>query len=195
MRRLVLVLIASMAVLSSYADGRGKEALLSVESYYSSIAACRISLNISFANGQKAAGELGYAGKNLYAKIGDNEIFVVDSLRYEVNHRQKEVVIDRADAYSGEGANSVGLIQSLSSLYNVVEYVESSRMLRLSPKSGGDDTISVYVAADGKSVERVQMGSGANAVTISVGKVQLSPQLSISFNRAQYAGYEVVDFR
>ena len=194
MKRYLLLVVALLLGLSGYADERGVEVLQRIGRRYATLDSYSLTLNVMLPDGSKSEGVLSVSGNRLYMKLADNEIFVEDSVRYEVHPRQREIVIDRADAYDKESFNPLKGVDGLTTSYNA-DYVEEERSLRLTPKSGNGDTLRIYVGVDGESVERVAIGSGANSVTIVVGQARYTKQQPTSFDKARYAGYEVIDFR
>lgn len=194
MKRLVAIAVAVAAVLSCYADERGVEIMQRIGRRYSSLNNYSLTFTVTLPNGTGSGGEMSVSGNKLYLKMADNEVFVEDSVRYEVHPRQREIVIDRADAYDKESFNPLKGVDGLTAKYNV-EYIESERALRLTPKTGNSDIIHIYMCVDGESVERVTLGGGENLVTILVSPAKYTTRQPASFNRAQYSGYEVIDFR
>lgn len=194
MKRFFVIVIALVAVLSGFADERGMEMLQRISRRYNSLGSYRLSFTITMGDGSMGDGVLSVAGNNLYMKMADNEIFVEDSVRYEVRARQREIVVDRADAYDNEAFNPLKGVDKLNQSYDVA-YDEASRLLRLTPKSGNGDAVSIYVAVDGESVERVVVGSGDGSISIGVGQARYTQQSMPRFDKTSYAGFEVIDFR
>ncbi len=194
MKRFFVIAVALVAVLSCYADERGVEIMQRIGRRYSSLNTYSLTFSAALPDGTSSGGELSVSGNKLYLKMADNEIFVEDTVRYEVHSRQREIIIDRADAYDKESFNPLKGVDGLMSKYNV-EYIEVDRALRLTPKTGNSDVIHIYMSVDGESVERVTLGGGDNIVTIVVSPVKYTTRQPAAFNRAQYSGYEVIDFR
>ena len=192
MRRIVAFVVAVCAVLSAFADERGVEVLQRVGRRYSALNSYSLAFDIKLPDNATSGGVLSVSSNKLYMKMADNEIFVEDSVRYEVHSRQREIIVDRVDAYDKESFNPLKGVEGLLANYNV-EYVEAERVLRLAPKSGGSDTLNIYIGVDGESVERVTMGK--SGVTVYVGDVKYTQQQPMSFDRSRYVGFEIIDFR
>ena len=189
-----MILSALMVAISCYADERGVEVLQRISRRYTSLGSYRLHFTLALSDGSASEGELAVSGNNLYMKMANNEIFVEDSVRYEVHPRQREVVIDRTDAYDKEGFNPLKGVEGLENNYDA-RYDESMRLLHLTPKSGTSDTIVLGVSVDGESVERVTIGGGATAVVIGIGSVKYTQQMPPKFDRTKYNGFEIIDFR
>ena len=97
MRRVLTVLFLLLAF-SATADERGEQRLERISRHYSALGSYSLSFVLR-AGGGEERGVLIVDGNNSYIKVADTEVFVVDSLRYEVRASAKEIIVDRADAY------------------------------------------------------------------------------------------------
>lgn len=194
MRWLCTILLAFVVGFSASADERGEEMLQRIGRRYTALGSYRLTFTLTLSDGSTSGGELAVSGNNLYMKMVENEIFVEDSVRYEVHPRQREIIIDRADAYDKEIFNPLKGVDGLGESYNI-DFVEAERALRLVPKSGGGDTLYIYIGVDGESIERIKMGEGKESITIAVGELRYTQQQPLRFDRAKYKEFELIDFR
>ena len=86
------------------ADERGEMRLERISRHYSSLGNYGLSFVLRVGGGLQK-GEIAVDGNNSYMSIADTEVFVVDSVRYEVRSSSKEIVVDKADAYERELLN------------------------------------------------------------------------------------------
>lgn len=193
MRKFIAILMM-FATLSAVADERGEKRLETISRYYSSLGRYSVSFVMRVGNEQHN-GVMVVDGKNSYMKAADMEVFITDSLRYEVRGDVKEIILDRADVYEKELLNSLNGLSHIATDYTIEESVENGCVaLRLTPKKSGE-TIYVVTTPDGKSVAKLQYGAGENRVDISVKSCQTTTQRVPIFSKEEYKGFELIDFR
>jgi hypothetical protein len=94
------------------ADERGMLRLERISRHYDSLGDYTLSFKIK-AGESEQSGELGVQGQNLYMHLADTEVYVADSVRYEVRRGAKEIVVDKSELYEQE------LLSTLNGLVNV----------------------------------------------------------------------------
>ena len=157
MRKLLLFVLL-LGTLPVVADERGQSRLERISRYYSAMGSYSLSFVLR-AGGAEQRGELMVAGNNSYMRIADTEIYIMDSLRYEVRRSAKEIVVDRADAYERELLNPLNGFSNVAAEYNIEERTIDGRMvIQLTPKRSGE-LISIVTAVDGESI-RKEIGPG-----------------------------------
>ena len=98
MRKALILIFIISGALSAMADERGELRLERISRHYAALG--NYSMSFVLRAGESIQeGELMVEGKNSYIKIAETELYVVDSLRYEVRGTSKEIIVDRADAY------------------------------------------------------------------------------------------------
>lgn len=176
------------------ADERGEKRLERISRYY----AAKGSYSVSFllhAGEEEQEGVLMVDGNNSYVKFADMEVFVADSLRYEVRGASKEIIVDRANLYENELLNPLKGLSKLSADYNIEECeVDGNMSLRLTPKQTGE-TLYIIIAADGESIAKVKYGSGNAAIEMVIKSTRKISQGLPQFSKERYNGYEMIDFR
>ena len=193
MRRILLFLFL-LATLSAVADERGEQRLERISRHYASLGDYSLSFVLKMGDTEQD-GELAVQGQNLYMRLGDTELFVADSVRYEVRRATKEVVIDRSEHYEQELLSTLNGLVRVGGNYDVAEcVVEGRQALRLAAKQGGD-TIYIILSVDGESIERIMYGSGEGAMSISLARAQRSTKAIPRFDKGRYSDFETIDFR
>lgn len=192
--RKILLLISLLVVSSAMADERGEARLERISRHYSALGGYGISFVLRV-GGAEQKGEILVAGNNSYMSIAGTEVYVKDSVRYEVRSAAKEVVVDRADAYEKELINPLSGFSSVKSEYNIEECEEGGVVaVRLTPKRSGD-TIYIITGVDGESISRVRYGVGESAAELQVVKTVRTPKSVPEFDKERYKGFELIDFR
>ena len=193
MKKIVLLLFLFVS-LSSWADERGELRLERISRHYSALGGYGISFVLR-AGGVDERGEILVAGNSSYMSIAGTEVYVKDSIRYEVRRATKEIIVDRADAYEKELTNPLSGFSSVKSEYNIEEYEEGGMAaVRLTPKRSGD-TIYIITGVDGESISRVKYGVGERADELQVVKTVRTPKSVPDFDKERYKGFELIDFR
>ena len=194
MRRFLSILVAMMLWFSASADERGVERLQRLSRHYASLGNYSLNFALNVA-GVEQKGELRVDGNNMYMSLADTEVFVVDSVRYEVQKSKKEIVVDKADLYESELISPLQGLSKLSNDFDIVEQLVEGRVqLYLTPKRSGD-AITIVLTVDGEAAERIIYGSGEGAVTLEVERAKKSAGALPKFDIARYNGFEMIDFR
>ena len=176
------------------ADERGERRLDAISRHYAAMGRYSVQFVLRAGEGEQK-GVMLVDGNNSYLKAADMEVFIVDSLRYEVRGDAKEIIIDRADAYEKELLNSLNGFSAISADYTIEECeVEGCRAVRLTPKRSGE-TMYVITGPDGATVAKLQYGVGENRVEVIVGEAKKSNEKLPIFSKERYKGFELIDFR
>ena len=190
----VLTIFLLFITLSAWADERGEKRLERISRHYSALGNYSLSFVLR-AGGGEQKGRLMVEGNNSYIKVADTEVYVVDSLRYEVRGSSKEIIVDRADAYEKELLNPLNGFSGVKNDYNIEECeVDGCVAVRLTPKRTGE-TIYIVTAPDGESIAKVKYGVGENSAEVEVNRQQGVPSPMPKFSKEQYKGFELIDFR
>ena len=193
MRKILLLALLFTAVAAT-ADERGEARLDRISRHYSSLSSYGLSFVLR-AGGGAQKGVLAVDNNNSYVQIADIEVFVEDSLRYEVRKSAKEIIVDRADAYEKELLNPLHGFSGVKNEYNIEECEVDGRIaVRLTPKQSGE-TIYIITAIDGESISRIKYGAGENSAELEVTTTRRTPKTLPRFDKARYAGFELIDFR
>ena len=193
MRKLLLILLLFVNF-TVRADERGEMRLERISRHYSAMGNYSVEFVLRV-GGAEQQGVMLVEGNNSYMKIADTELFVVDSLRYEVRGSSKEIIVDRADLYEKELLNPLNGFSGVSKNFNIEECeVDGHIAVRLTPKQSGE-IIYIVTGIDGESISKVQYGMGDGRVEVSVESSKKDGRKLPIFSKEQYKGFEMVDFR
>lgn len=194
MMKKILLVALLLATFTVRADERGERRLERISRHYSALG--NYSLNFVLRAGEgEQKGELAVEGNNSYMRVGDTEVFIADSLRYEVRPASKEIVIDKAELYERELMNPLNGFASVKADYNIEEVqVEGKVAVRLTPKHTGD-TIYIITETDGESIQSILYGVGGASAEVVVEKTRKSHESLPRFDKERYKGFELIDFR
>ena len=193
MKKIILFFLL-FVTLSAWADERGEKRLEHISRHYSALGNYSLSFVLRAGEGEQK-GELMVEGNNSYIKVADTEVFVVDSLRYEVRGSSKEIIVDRADAYEKELLNPLNGFSGVKNDYNIEEcLVDGRTAVRLTPKRTGE-TIYIVTAPDGESISKVKYGNGTESAEVEVHTTRRWANGLPKFRKEQYKGFELIDFR
>ena len=180
--------------LTAWADERGERRLERISRHYSALGNYSLSFVLRVADAEQR-GELMVEGNNSYVKVADTEVFVVDSLRYEVRGASKEIIVDRADAYEKELLNPLNGFSGVKSDYNIEECEVDGRLtVRLTPKRAGE-SIYIVIAADGESISKIKYGNGTDSAEVEVVTTRKVARVLPKFSKEKYKEFELIDFR
>ena len=193
MKNLLLIALLFVAF-TAQADERGERRLERISRHYSALGDYSLRFELKAGEGSQK-GEIAVEGNNSYMRVGDTEVFIADSLRYEVRPSSREIIIDKAELYERELLNPLNGFASVKADYNIEECdVEGRVAVRLTPKSKGD-IIYIITAADGESIHSIRYGVGSATVVVEVQKTQKSNEQLPRFDKERYKGFELIDFR
>lgn len=193
MRKIFTILLL-FVTLSAVADERGEKRLERISRHYSALGGYSLSFVLRAGEGEQM-GELAVNGNNSYMKLADTEVFVADSLRYEVRSSSKEIIVDRADAYEKELLNPLNGFSGVSSQYEIEECeIEGRVAVRLTPKGSGE-VVYIVTAIDGESISKIKYGAGASSVEVVVKTTRKEQKNLPQFSKERYKGFELIDFR
>ena len=193
MKRILLFTLLFVS-LSAMADERGENRLDRIAKHYSSMGSYSVSFTLSVGGGVQR-GEMVVSGENSYMKVGDVEVFVEGSLRYEVRASSKEIILDKTSLYEGELLNNTNGFANLKADYNVEECeVGGAVAVRLTPKKSGA-TMYIITGSDGESISKVQYISGDDKGEMVVERCQKGGGSLPTFSKDRYKGFELIDFR
>lgn len=193
MRRLFLLLSLSL-VSSVVANGQSHPLLQRISRHYAEMGNYEMTFELCVA-GSKQRGVVMVEGNSYYMRLGDTEVYVSDSVRYEVRAQAKEVVVDKADIYEKDLLNPTNGFTSIAADYSVEECErEGAKALRLTPKRAGE-TIYVVLAVDGASISKVVYGAGEHTTEMVVESCKKSNKPLPRFSNKPYKGFELIDFR
>lgn len=194
MMRRLFTLVALFATISAVAEERGQALLQRISQHYAEMNSYEVSFVLRVA-GSEQKGVLMVEGNDSYMRVGDTEIYVADSLRYEVRRDAKEIVIDKAALYEKDLLNPTSGFASIATDYNVEECERGgAKAVRLAPKRSGE-TIYVVLKSDGVTISKVEYGVGEHSAEMIIESCQKNSRSLPRFSNKDYKGFELIDFR
>ena len=193
MRRLFLLLSLFLAS-SVVSNGQSHPLLQRISRHYAEMGSYEMSFVLRVA-GSEQRGEIMVEGNNSYLHIGDTEIYVADSVRYEVRRESKEIVVDKADLYEKDLLNPMNGFSSIVTDYSVEECERGgAKAVRLTPNRSGE-TIYVELKDDGVTIAKVVYGVGEHRAELIVESCKKSSRSLPRISNKGYKGFELIDFR
>lgn len=205
MRKAIAFIITLLCATNIYAqndiDARALVARLSdqiraMESY-------EVSFNIHSGD-QKVKGYYAVSGEKYYISIGDAEVFCDGGARYEVNPQNKEVTVDAVDNKSHNIlTNPTRAFDFIDGEFNftTVDSADGIATIKLTSTAENAALSTIYVAIEVASaqpksltydVDGDQIVVEIASIDEMVGMVDIS---MFTFDKNNYRGYEVIDFR
>lgn len=133
--------------------------------------------------------------------LGDVEVFADATTRYEVDNRRREVTIVEVDRESRNILNNpIRAFDFLDSQYTptLVSEADGRAVVRLTPASGSDTpagSVVVTVSTATMHPEALDYDYDGERVTVHVVGVGAPSAPLKRFERKNYDGYEMIDFR
>ncbi|MEG0807139.1 MAG: hypothetical protein RR410_02155 [Alistipes sp.] len=146
-------------------------------------------------------GSYSVEGENYNILLGDAEVFCDGKVRYEVDKRRKEITINEVDASSRNILNNpVHAFDFLGSEFAAALLWErdGKAAVRLIPTasnnaSAGEITVTVSTAA--MLPVAIEYNYDGERIVVTVASIASLSAALKHFNKANYAGYEWIDFR
>lgn len=198
MIRLFLLVCCLLAAPVSGADG-GASWLERLRTAVGSFGEYEVRFELTTADDYAAAGSCRVAGDRYLISMPQGRVYCDGRARYEVNDDSREVVIDAVDTSSRNLLdNPVRAFDFVGEQYDVRTVAEQADRitLRLTPRDEGALT-TIELTLDKRSSLPVSVVYGAEDLQIRVKIVSFARSATAfpSFRRADFAGYEFIDFR
>lgn len=146
-------------------------------------------------------GRYAVEGEGYYLTLGDAEVFGDEVLRYEVDNRRREITVDRVDASSRNIlSNPVHAFDFLDSAYGseLLWERDGRAAVALTPVAESGTAIGrITVTVSTASMRPLALTYDYDGERIDVTVERIDPLDGPlrRFDRADYAGYEFIDFR
>lgn len=146
---------------------------------------------------QKIGGEYIVDGANFYVTADGVELYVADGVKYEVNSSKREVVVDSAASLGSDLlSNPAQSFDSLKSQFDVSDsVVEGVKMVKMTSKEGGGESIDIYADGSGELPRRIVYNFANGSITILLTSIKPYVGTLPLFEQSRYAEYEVIDMR
>ena len=204
MKKVIAFIFTMLCVANTWAQdsdakaliGRLSEQMRSMENY-----------EVSFAvksGDQKIKGYYAVSGEKYYISIGDAEVFCDGGARYEVNAQNKEVTVDAVDTKSHNIlTNPTRAFDFIDGEFNFTTVGTENGITTVKLTSTAENAALgvIFVALDAATAQPRSLTydvDGAQIIIEIASIDELTGMVDISmftFDKNNYRGYEVVDFR
>lgn len=204
MKKVIVFIFTLLCTINTWAQGDDAKALISrLSEQIRSMENYEVSFTVNSGD-QKIKGYYAVSGEKYYISIGDAEVFCDGGARYEVNPQNKEVTVDAVDTKSHN---------ILTNPTRAFDFIDGEFAFELVGTNNGITTIKltstaenaalgvIFVAMDAATaqprsltydVDGAQIAIEVAAIDELTGMVDIS---MFTFDKNNYRGYEIVDFR
>lgn len=192
MRRLAITLFI---LLSAFVVS-AQSLLDTFEQSLAKLGAYKVCFTVNLDDSYTLTGEYVVEGTNFYVRINGSELYVADGVKYEVSVEKREVVIDSAESLGSDVlSNPAKAFARLKEQYNVEQTeVGGCAAVNLTAKSG-EHSATVVADSSGVLPESIVYTEEGSSVKITFTSITGHKDSLPRFDRAKYAGYEVIDMR
>lgn len=204
MKKVIVFIFTLLCTINTWAQGDDAKDLISrLSEQIRSMENYEVSFTVNSGD-QKIKGYYAVSGEKYYISIGDAEVFCDGGARYEVNPQNKEVTIDAVDTKSHN---------ILTNPTRAFDFIDGEFAFEMVGTNNGITTIKltstaenvalgvIFVAMDAATaqprsltydVDGAQIAIEVAAIDELTGMVDIS---MFTFDKNNYRGYEIVDFR
>lgn len=204
MKKVIVFIFTLLCTINTWAQGDDAKALISrLSEQIRSMENYEVSFTVNSGD-QKIKGYYAVSGEKYYISIGDAEVFCDGGARYEVNPQNKEVTVDAVDTKSHN---------ILTNPTRAFDFIDGEFAFEMVGTNNGITTIKltstaenaalgvIFVAMDAATaqprsltydVDGAQIAIEVAAIDELTGMVDIS---MFTFDKNNYRGYEIVDFR
>lgn len=204
MKKVIVFIFTLLCTINTWAQGDDAKALISrLSEQIRSMENYEVSFTVNSGD-QKIKGYYAVSGEKYYISIGDAEVFCDGGARYEVNPQNKEVTVDAVDTKSHN---------ILTNPTRAFDFIDGEFAFEMVGTNNGITTIKltstaenvalgvIFVAMDAATAQPRSLTYDVDGaqIAIEVASIdELTGMVDISmftFDKNNYRGYEIVDFR
>lgn len=194
--------------LRTYADGRSDAILRSLSEKVASLGSYRVGFHVEVED-EDADGEYVVSGNKFYIKVGDMEVICDGKARYEVNNEDEEVLIDKVRP------DDRNIITNPTKGFEFADDIfthgykgemtvdgKACDVVELRPRDPESSTPVTMLYVDKKTGLPVKLEYAAEGIDgdVEITIKSMAPDTKIPasrfvFNKKDYPGYELIDFR
>lgn len=199
-RRITILAAALLTLFPAVAADRATELLERLSEGFRTMNRYEVRFEIS-AEDFSGSGSYTVDGESYCLTLGDAEVFADAATRYEVDNRRREVTIVGVDRESRNLLNNpIRAFDFLDSQYTptLLSEADGLAVVRLTPTSeDGSSTGTVEVTISTSTMRPVSLGYDYDGERVTVRILGVgAPQAPLRhFERKNYDGYEMIDFR
>ena len=181
-------------------DARGVELLKTLAEEFRKLTTYEVAFRV-VADEMEVSGRYGVEGEKYALQVGDAEVYSDGVVRYEVDKGHREVVINNVEKLSHNLLdNPVHAFEFVTDEYevSVVESRQDWAVIRLEPKAESKQSVgSIEVAMNLKShlPQRVEYNYDGERIVVKIESVGSLSGGVAQFDKRNYKGYEMIDFR
>ncbi len=192
-------LLSLLLLLPSFAAGqeRAQTLLQRMTAAFRAMPAYEVRFEIS-AGGPQVGGRFAVEDDRYYIELNDAEVFGTADVRYEVDHRRREVTVAPVERTSQNLlSDPVHAFDFVAEQYaaTLVGEAGGSARVRLQPLKAQDAAIVLTIDTATSLPTAIRYEAGEEAVSVAVRAVGRLAEGVRSFDRKAFAGYEWIDFR
>lgn len=200
--------LSVLPVFASYADERSSELLKELSEKIASLGNYHVGFTVH-AEGNTSEGEYVISGDKYYIRVDDIEEICDGKNKYEINHADEEVVIDKVNT------KEVGILSNPAKMFDfadesfthsyegeMTEKCQACNFILLQPRDKNTSVKNIVLAiekATGLPFMLKYSVEGLNGeIEIFVDKItadRKTPDSRFNFDKKEYKGYEMIDFR
>lgn len=207
MKRLFLLIPLLCIAVSAAADSRSQSILTQLSAKIKALGNYHAKFEVE-AEGNDISGAYAVSGDKYFMQTDEYKVISDGKVKYEINHYDKEVIVDKINPRDRSIlANPTRAFDFASDIFNST-YLGTqtirgvvSNMIKLTPTDNKTTLKSITLAisqATGLPVEiRYRSEGVSEEVVVRIVKIEsgMLKDAVFKFDRSDYKGYEVVDFR
>lgn len=199
MKRVCLLFaFALLCTLTVAADGKGDALLAQMSAKIKAMGTYEVVFNVSVGE-FKSEGRYMVSGKAYQLTLGDVDVYCDGTDRYEINRTQEEITVDKINLSERNILNNpVGGLDFIGEEFSsaVVSQDEKATVVNLVRKQDANNTsIEVTVNTSTGLPTRIVYRMAGDAITVDLKSIRPSSAPLQRFDKSDYPGYEIIDFR
>lgn len=193
------ILLSLLLLLPSFAAAqeRAQTLLQRMTAAFRAMPAYEVRFAVS-AGGPQVDGRFAVEDDRYYIELSDAEVFGTDDVRYEVDHRRREVTAAPVERTSQNLlSDPVHAFDFVAEQYaaTLVGEADGSARVRLQPQQAREAAILLTIDTATALPTAIRYEAGEEAVTVVIRSVGRLADGVRSFDRKAFADYEWIDFR
>lgn len=197
-RSLCVVLFSTLSPL--VAQDRAAEIVAGLSAHFRTMPSYEVGFQVE-AGEWRMAGNYVVENGRYRLVLGDAEVYADAAVRYEIDHRRREVTINPVDTASRNILdNPVRAFDFLGSEYapSLVSEHDGEAVIALKPAGGtgaSTGTVALTVATQEMRPRSIRYDFEGERIVVRIDRVGMPDRAFEPFDRTRYADYEWIDFR
>jgi hypothetical protein len=210
MKKSVLIYLVLFAALTASADDKSSALLSKMAATIGGWKSYRVEFSLKADDAAKpVAGDYTVSGRTYHMQAGGNELFGDGKLKYQVDHANREVTVDRVDpADRSIMADPTRIFEfsdaSFSHAYAGQQTWRGRRCdsVKLTAKESGSPLSAITLMIDAGTGLPAGLSYKVEGVSqpVEIDVIRIAPladtaDAGLKFDKSRYKGYEIMDFR